>query len=746
MNAKSLTLVVFLLALGAAALAPAEAQTSPPLPLDLSLGPAAFAQGDLSGVAAGLDGLSLAADALVGHYLSPALDAPMPFNAVAARWLADVPAPAGLSLRLRTATAGGHWSDWNVLSPSHDWMTAESAEVIGPLLGVAAADGRHAQFQFSASFSRYAGQQAAVLRQLSLTFLDTAGGPSSQELVAAQAALEQAQPEAPQTGYPKPAVVSRDVWCVPDYGAACYPDDLEYYSVSHLIVHHTVNGNDEPDWAAMVRAIWQYHTFTLGWGDIGYNYLVDMDGVLYEGHFGGDDIVGTHAAGANAGSMALALLGTFTDPEDNPPGIPPPAAMKEAAADLFAWKADQKDIDIYDAGYLPNMEWGLPKLMGHRDVYGTTSCPGDQGHGMLPWLRAAVAERIGYVSPYLVSDELSPGFSGSGGFEVAAGGCGFAGHAYYAWSTTNPNESDHWGEWRPQAPADGSYEIQVYAPYCLTGAPETNGASYTITHPQGTSSVVVSHENNVGAWMSLGVFDLQAGNSAVIRLTELTTTDSGRGVWFDAIRLLPAAPQVANQEPAAGAWRTSRAVAFQWQPTNTPPIVATHVYVATDPGFNNTVWHGEFDGLVTSASHTFSQDYSQLFWLVALESESGDDIVSPATWFGLDSFKPTSAVETVYRLEDGAYTLGWQGQDATSGVQAYQLDYQPAGGAWLTWFAQTEGRGALFEPPDSQVYAFRSRALDAAGNWENTHPTGDVNTGQAIQLYRQALLPVIPAD
>ena len=94
--------------------------------------------------------------------------------------------------------------------------------------------------------------------------------------------------------------------------------------------------------------------------------------------------------------MALSMLGTFTT-------VSPPEAMRNAAANLFAWKADQKGIDVFDASRLPNMSWGLPHVSGHRDVYGMTACPGDSGHPWVPWLRDEVARRIGFTPEHTIS-------------------------------------------------------------------------------------------------------------------------------------------------------------------------------------------------------------------------------------------------------------------------------------------------------------------------------------------------------
>jgi hypothetical protein len=710
---------------------------------DLVLGAVEFATGDLQDVAV-LDGrLTLAEGATTGRYLSPVLQTPQPYNAVVPQWLADMPDGSSLILRLRIGPDGVRWDEWQTIAVNDDWMLPEDEELIGQMITVPAADSTYRYVQYAVSFSRYVGQPAAALRQLRLTFIDSTAGPTAEELVAQQAALDAQNPQSPQDGYPKPSVVSRAVWCI---DPACnYTSGLEYEPVTHLIVHHTVSSNTSTNWAAVVRAIWYYHTFTRGWGDIGYNYLVDMNGVLYEGHLGGDDVVGTHASGANAGSMALALIGTFTLPDQNPPGILPPAPMRNSAVELFAWKAGQKDIDVFDASHLPDVSWGLPHLMGHRDVYGTTVCPGDQAHGLLPWLRAEVANRIGFVSPHQYVDEMSSAFSKSNSnWYVPPGGCGFNGHAYYTWSTTDPGSSTNWGEWRPPVAQSGQYTIEVYAPYCITGRGETYGATYRITHASGTATVMANHEANVGTWMNLGTFYLNAGTSTVVRLTDLTTTDSGRGVWFDAIRLRPivAVPAVTLGQPATGSWLTQRNVNFSWQLLNGSAISSLTLQVATDAGFANLVVNQSLSATTTAYNYNFGQDHNLLYWRVVLHTISGGTVISEPASFGIDTAPPTSQVVSIFRWEDGRYAVHWQGSDAGSGVASYNIDYRAEGETtWVPWLTNSAVRTALFNSPDGRVYWFRSQAVDGAGLSEALHASGDISTNQAVLLYRVIMIP-----
>jgi hypothetical protein len=720
---------------------------------DLVLSSADFKQGSGENISVNDSGLSLAGTGAEGIYLSPVLDAPLAYNAVVPQWLADIPAGSTLEIRLRTGSADGRWSEWFEIHESPDWNVPEDEDVVGQMITVPAADVTHIRLQYAVQFSRWQAGATPLLRQLRLTFIDSTRGPTAAELVARQQELDGGPaPQAPDSSYPKPAVVSRQVWCT---HAACNYSPSNYYPVSHLILHHTVSSNSSSDWAATVRAIWHFHTFTRNWGDVGYNYLVDMNGVIYEGRLGGDDVVGVHASGANRGSMALALVGTFTLPSHPSPGITPPQPMLNAAAELFAWKAAHKNIDVYSAGRVPDLSWGLPFLMGHRDVYGTTECPGEQAHLLLPWLRHQVAQRTGFVSPYTYIDEQSSAFTKSSAtWYTPIYNCGFNLHAYYAWSTTNPAQSSNWGEWRIDVPTSGRYELSVYVPRCRTGRAETNGARYTVTHANGADQVTTSHENDVGMWIVLGEYDFLAGNSGhKLRLTNLTTTDSGLGVWFDAIRLRPVEAPVSlvNHQPTPQSWLNQRAVAFSWQVENGILVTELWLQAATDPAFDSPIFSSLLPPNATHYSYTFDQDYPELYWRVIALTAQGGSISSAPTRFAIDTAAPESQISGVYELPDERFVIVWQGDsNGGSPVVYYDVDYRPDGdpGEWIPWRQQTPATGALFIPPAGNgyqpVYWFRVRAYDLAGNNQPFPPGGgDVHTGQAIFLSHAIMLPVV---
>jgi hypothetical protein len=426
--------------------------------------------------------------------------------------------------------------------------------------------------------------------------------------------------------------------------------------------------------------------------------------------------------------------------------------MVESIVDMFSWKADQRDIDVFDASdTLPGIEWGLPHVMGHRDVSGTTECPGDAAHTLIPAIRDEVARRIGLESRHLYVDELSAGFTKSNAnWYVGPLQCGHNTHSWYTYSTTDPAQAANWGEWRPEVPEYGRYRIEVYAPYCNTGRAETAGARYTVEHAGGVSNVVVDQNDRIGLWTSIGEYDLPAGSGTVVRLSDLTTSDSGLGMWFDAIRLLPleALPSAVPSSPAYAGWVSERTVTFTWQIINPENVKATALQVAADDDFQDLVLNVNWPTTVLSHTAQFDQDYAALYWRVVVTSQSNNEYPSAVSRFGLDSEPPTSAVAKIYWLElNGFYQMFWQGQDALSGVDKYDIDYRPAGGGdgdWKPWLSGSRATRGFFAPPDpAKVYEFRSQATDLLGNQEALKNTADISSDLAINLDHGVLLPLI---
>jgi uncharacterized protein with LGFP repeats len=163
-----------------------------------------------------------------------------------------------------------------------------------------------------------------------------------------------------------PAIVPRSAWGADEsirVGAPQYAPSVRY-----AVVHHTATTNDytQAQAPAIMRAIQLYHVRSNGWNDIGYNFLVDRFGTVYEGRYGGIDrnVVGAHAKGFNTGSVGVAVIGGFEGA-----GIPP--AARSSLAALLAWRLDLAHVDPLStltavSSGSDRFPSGIPVFLRHR--------------------------------------------------------------------------------------------------------------------------------------------------------------------------------------------------------------------------------------------------------------------------------------------------------------------------------------------------------------------------------------------
>src|SRR5687767_10737463 len=201
------------------------------------------------------------------------------------------------------------------------------------------------------------------------------------------------------TSIARPALVTRTAWGCPDGQDSGWTP--QYTTVTHLIVHHSATTNVSSDWTAVVRSIWNYHTHTQGWGDIGYNYLIDPNGIVYEGRAGGDNAIGAHFSCRNGNTMGVCMLGTFTS-------VSPTATALNSLKQLLAWKAEQRGINPLGSSYHTGTRLTIPNISGHRhanpssEACSTTACPGNNLYAQLPAIRSDVNTLIEGANPPIV--------------------------------------------------------------------------------------------------------------------------------------------------------------------------------------------------------------------------------------------------------------------------------------------------------------------------------------------------------
>ena len=293
--------------------------------------------------------------------------APRRFDLIGFTWRSGT---AAIDVRVRSPQ--GRWSPWVRATGAGDHGPdgVPSPRATDPVW----VGGRSSAYQL-----RYTGRP----RGLRASFVEVTGprhAPSARASARASAA---------------PAIVPRADW-----GAdQCKPRTApEYGEVKAAFIHHTVNANDyrPSDSPAIVLAICRYHRNSLGWNDIGYNFLVDRYGQVFEGRAGGIDqaVKGAQAQGYNAQSTGISNLGTFTDQPQTDAGI-------RAIAKLVAWKLALHGVPV--TGSTTLVSAGGPtnrfpagrttifqRISGHRDA-DSTECPGDALYAQLPEIRAMAA-------------------------------------------------------------------------------------------------------------------------------------------------------------------------------------------------------------------------------------------------------------------------------------------------------------------------------------------------------------------
>lgn len=177
----------------------------------------------------------------------------------------------------------------------------------------------------------------------------------------------------------------------------------KYFPAQALTVHHTVTPNNDPDPAATVRAIYEQHASPdfEDFGDIGYHFLIDEAGRVYEGRWSGEDgipahdkngnvVTAFHTKGYNSGNLGIALLGTFNEQQ-------PTDAARRALVGLLARLAKahkfNPEANITFTNPVDGAKKGVPLISGHRDWL-ATECPGGTLYNALPALRGDVAALV----------------------------------------------------------------------------------------------------------------------------------------------------------------------------------------------------------------------------------------------------------------------------------------------------------------------------------------------------------------
>ncbi len=306
------------------------------------------------------------------------LDPGRGFALVGVEWSA----PPAARIELRARLRGGDWSPWTLASVAGhgpDWQRAG-----GPRFGEPIWMGDSEVVQLRTSTPVYG---------VRLHFV------GAQSAGATAASLPLARPVLP-AGAGQPPIIARAGWAQGSQPAVA----PSYGLVKLAFVHHTENPNGygRGEVPAMLRSIFTYHRYVRGWDDIGYNFVIDAFGRIWEARAGGIDeaVIGAQAGGYNGVSTGVAILGSFMT------AMPPPPAVA-ALERLLAWKLSLHGVpvrgrvtvvvdpaDAFYTPFAPGAHVSLPRIAGHRDG-DSTDCPGNVLYARLPEVRRRVAPLAG---------------------------------------------------------------------------------------------------------------------------------------------------------------------------------------------------------------------------------------------------------------------------------------------------------------------------------------------------------------
>jgi hypothetical protein len=306
--------------------------------------------------------------------------APYRFNMIGIHWRGSG------SVSLRTATRVGQWSAWRSARPeaedAPDPDSSEADPAVGWTLGTPLWTGPADRIQY-----RITGP----VWRIRAFFVASPVARTAQSQRVAQASQLQRVAQASQ-----PKIILRKAWDANESIVRARPSYAA--RLAFAVVHHTAGAqpSSPAQSAAIVRGIQTYHVKGNGWNDIGYNFLVDRYGQIFEGRGGGiaANVIGAHAKGFNTGSVGVAVIGAFSS-------SPISADARKALVSLLAWRLDLAHVNprsrltrlsAGNAQYPPGRAVRLRAVSGHRDT-GPTTCPGDALHRGLPSLARSIRAR-----------------------------------------------------------------------------------------------------------------------------------------------------------------------------------------------------------------------------------------------------------------------------------------------------------------------------------------------------------------
>jgi len=262
------------------------------------------------------------------------------FTGIASKWSVDF---SNVSVYLRVGKNENSLSDWSLINPedgkdNNQWIYGEVFNC-----------NNDQYFQYKVDFSN---QDIGKNFTVNFNLFDTSKQVGGTSISADSAGLG-------------PNIISRSAWGANEKYMTWKPD---YAGVKAIVIHHTAGeeGALAADQMSVVRNLYYGHAVSNGWGDIGYNFVIDVNGNIYEGREGGNGVIAGHTLGYNSGTIGIVLIGDYNVRTMSPD-------QYQALTDLVAYESYVNQIDPTGQVYLKNKT--IPTIVGHKDL-NATLCPG----------------------------------------------------------------------------------------------------------------------------------------------------------------------------------------------------------------------------------------------------------------------------------------------------------------------------------------------------------------------------------
>ncbi|MFD7893520.1 N-acetylmuramoyl-L-alanine amidase [Streptomyces sp. NPDC059743] len=456
-------------------------------------------------------------------------------------------------------------------------------------------------------------------------------------------------PTPPSSTAPRPTITSRAAWGADESISPEEPSYLPGGKIKAVVVHHTAesNGYTCAEAPAVVRGIYAYHVKQLGWKDIGYNFLVDKCGTIYEGRKGGVDlpVMGAHAYGFNSETTGISVLGTYTD-------VAPSEAAMVSVARIAAWKLGQYGVNpsgtttltagadatnYFGKSWAAGAQLSFPVIHGHRDGY-NTQCPGNQLYDRLATVRSWAA---GPVTGLAIKSVTGAGLSGTTYYTRAG--------ITVNWSATTP------------ASLISKYELLVDGKTAATTAGSVTSAKATLA--------VGTHQIQVRATHQSGKTAVSAIATAVAETTA------------------PSFPTKPNLSLRTGTVNTTAVpVKLSWKATDNAALKEVRLTAPLAATYGPTT---------TSANHT-SKSGAATSWSMTAYDHAGNSATSSVSGTPVILQETAATKSGTWTTKSSTSYLGGKSYSSSTKNASLSWTFTGRSVAWVVSRASTSGQAHIY--------------------------------------------------